>query len=258
MNPNPWLLGIPGSLAAIAGAAAYGGAYPRSQFFGRTICRTSAPEKLAITFDDGPNPAITPKLLDLLDAHRVRATFFLIGSFVRDCPGLVRETVARGHLVANHTYTHPNLFWCSPGNIHSELRQCQEAIAEATGNPPEWFRPPYGFRNPWVVSAARSLGMATVMWTLIPGDWRGKPVEWLVRRMQPIGTELRRQKAQIGTPGSGGIRGGDVLCLHDGSHLGLNGDRTRTLAALEYWLPRWRDLGLQFVTISEAVHTPAP
>jgi peptidoglycan/xylan/chitin deacetylase (PgdA/CDA1 family) len=82
---NPLLITGSGALAA-AGALAYGAVHPRSQLFGRTICRTNSPRKLAITFDDGPNPAITPKLLDLLDCYNAKATFFLIGRYVRECP----------------------------------------------------------------------------------------------------------------------------------------------------------------------------
>jgi peptidoglycan/xylan/chitin deacetylase (PgdA/CDA1 family) len=93
------------------------------------------------------------------------------------------------------------------------------------------------------------------MWTLLPGDWREKPAEWLIPRLQPIADRV--VKSTKSSSHSGG-RWGDVLCLHDGSHRGLNGDRTRTLTALEHWLPRWRDLGLEFVTIDEAVRTPAP
>ena len=89
--------------AAAAGLAAYGAGYPRAQLFGATVCRTNSARKLAITFDDGPNPAITPKLLDLLDRYKAKATFFLIGKYVRECPELVQETVARGHEVGNHT-----------------------------------------------------------------------------------------------------------------------------------------------------------
>lgn len=247
MSASPWLLGVPAALSAAAAVTAYGAVYPRAQLFGTTVCRSPAPDKLAVTFDDGPNPSITPKLLDLLDAHRARATFFLIGRFVRDCPDLVREIAARGHLIANHTYTHPNLFWCSPSRVRLELQRCLEIIAEVTGAPPGWFRPPYGFRNPWVVSTARALGMGTVMWTLIPGDWRAPSADWLIRRMQPIAANA--SKAAL--PSSG-----DVLCLHDGGHRGLNADRTPTLAALEYWLPRWREVGLQFVTIAEAASAP--
>jgi peptidoglycan/xylan/chitin deacetylase (PgdA/CDA1 family) len=252
---NPWLTEAPAAaLLAAAGITAYGAVYPPAQLFGPTICRTNSARKLALTFDDGPNPAITPKLLDLLDRYNARATFFVIGRYVRECPELVKETVARGHSVGNHTETHPNLFWCAPTQIRIELRLCQDAIRNVLGAPPKWFRPPFGMRNPWVIPAARELGYRTIMWTLIPGDWQEKPAEWLIPRMQPIADRAQR------SPESGSrtaLGNGDVLCLHDGGHRELNGDRTRTLAALEHWLPRWRDLGLEFVTIEEAVSKPA-
>jgi peptidoglycan/xylan/chitin deacetylase (PgdA/CDA1 family) len=255
---NPWLIEAPAAAAAAAaGLTAFGAAHPRAQLFGRTICRTNSPRKLAITFDDGPNPGITPKLLDLLDRYNAKATFFLIGKFVRECPELVAETVARGHIVGNHSESHLNLFRLSPMQVRVELRLCHDAISHAAGAPPKWFRPPFGLRNPWVIPAARELGYQTVMWTLIPGDWREKPAEWLIQRMQPIADHAQRKSPGNGSdPPASGI--GDVLCLHDGTHRQLNGDRTRTLAALEHWLPRWRDLGLEFVTIAEAVRTPAP
>lgn len=250
MSADAWLMGASAAIAGAAAATVYGAVPSQSQLFGRTVRRTAAGEQLAVTFDDGPNPAITPKLLDLLDLHRARATFFLIGRFARQCPELVREIAARGHLISNHTDTHPNLFWCSPRRIRAELQHCREAIADVTGTPPAWFRPPYGFRNPWVISTARALGMRTVMWTLIPGDWRAESARWLIRRMQPIAANAANRAAAA-------AEGGDVLCLHDGGHRGLNADRTCTLAALEYWFPRWRDLGLEFVTIAEAVRAPA-
>jgi peptidoglycan/xylan/chitin deacetylase (PgdA/CDA1 family) len=253
---NPWLIEAPvAAMIAAAGMTAYGAVYPRAQLFGPTICRTNSPRKLAITFDDGPNPAITPKLLDLLDRHHAKATFFLVGRFVRECSSLVKETAARGHVLGNHTDTHPNLFWLAPSQIAAELRLCQEAISNATSAPPKWFRPPYGFRNPQVIPAASALGCATVMWTLIPGDWRKKPAEWLIQRMQPIAAHVQ-QSTKNGSKSAAGTTG-DILCLHDGWHRQLNADRTRTLAALEHWLPRWRDLGLEFVTIDEAVRHPA-
>jgi len=252
---NPWIIEAPvAALAAAAGLTAYGAAHPRAQLFGRTICRTNSPRKLAITFDDGPNPAITPKLLDLLDRHAAQATFFLIGQFVRECPDLAKELVTRGHAVGNHTELHPNLFWLNPTKVRVELRLCHDAIKGAIAASPKWFRPPYGMRNPWIAPAASELGYRTVMWTLIPGDWQEKPAEWLISRMQPITENARRKLA--GRPQSVVNGTGDILCLHDGSHRQLNADRTRTLAALEYWLPRWRDLGLEFVTIDDAVRTP--
>jgi peptidoglycan-N-acetylglucosamine deacetylase len=237
--------------AACAGWIAYSAVYPRAQFFGETLCRTNSPRKLAITFDDGPNPAITPKLLDLLAKHDARATFFVVGKYVLECPDLLRETAARGHLIANHTHTHPNLFWHSAATIRAELRQCQDAIASALGVQTKWFRPPYGFRNPWVVKTALQLGMKTVMWTLIPGDWKPRPLDRLIKNMQPIEDHTNQLPLE-------GRASGDVLCLHDGGHLALNADRTLTLKALQHWLPRWRDAGLEFVTIEEAVRAPAP
>ena len=253
---NPWLIAAsPALAAAAAGLAAYGAGHPRSQLFGSTLCCTNSPRKLALTFDDGPNPAITPKLLELLDRYKARATFFVIGKHARECPELLKETAARGHVIGNHTDAHPNLFWLKPDRITIELRCCNFSIIAATGAPPKWFRPPFGFRNPWVVPVARELNQRVVMWTLLPGDWRATSSEWLIPRMAPIAVHAKRNVAAGSA--SGAAATGDILCLHDGSHRQLNADRLPTLAALEYWLPRWRDLGLEFVTIDEAVSAPA-
>jgi peptidoglycan/xylan/chitin deacetylase (PgdA/CDA1 family) len=252
---HPFLIAGSSALAA-AGTIAYGAVYPKAQLFGKTIWRTNSARKLGLTFDDGPNPSITPKLLDLLDRYNAKATFFLIGRYVRECPELVQETVARGHEVGNHTELHPNLLWLNPTKVRVELRLCHDAIRGTVGAPAKWFRPPYGMRNPWVIPAACDLGYRTVMWTLLPGDWRGKPAEWLIPRMQPVADRAKRSMGDGVSPAAGGT--GDVLCLHDGGHRELNSDRSRTLAALEHWLPRWRDLGLEFVTIGDAVSTPAP
>lgn len=247
---NPWIIAAPAAFASASALTAYGAAHPRAQLFGPTTYRTTSPRKLAITFDDGPNPAITPNLLDLLDRHNAHATFFLIGHYVRQCPDLVREISARGHAIGNHTDTHPNLFWAGPQRIHDELSCGSDSIASATGALPKWFRPPFGLRNPWLARVTRDLNLRTAMWTLLPGDWRAPSADWLIPRIQPIASRAARVQSD-----SGGT--GDILCLHDGSHRGQNWDRTRTLAALEYWLPRWRDLGLEFATIDQAVHTPA-
>jgi peptidoglycan/xylan/chitin deacetylase (PgdA/CDA1 family) len=257
---NPWLIAAPTTLAAAAaGIAAYAAVYPRSQLFGATVSRTNSPRKLALTFDDGPNPAITPKLLDLLDRFNARATFFVIGKHARECPDLLKETAARGHVIGNHTDAHPNLFWLKPDQITVELRCCNYSIVAATGAPPRWFRPPFGFRNPWVVPMARELHQRVVMWTLIPGDWMATSSEWLIPRMGPIAERAQRNLGPSGAAEgtSNGAATGDILCLHDGGHRQLNADRLPTLAALEHWLPRWRDLGLEFVTIDKAVSAPA-
>src|ERR1700688_2730128 len=142
---NPWLIAAPAITTGLAGITAFGAVYPRSQLFRHAVCRTAQPRKLALTFDDGPNPAITLKLLDLLDRYRAKATFFVVGKFVRESPALVKEIAARGHLVGNHTETHPNLFCCGPKETRNELLRCSEAIVQATWQEPRWFRPPFGF-----------------------------------------------------------------------------------------------------------------
>ena len=254
---NPWLIAATPSLAAAAaGLVGYGAVYPRSQLFGTTVCRTNSPRKLALTFDDGPNPAITPKLLDLLDRFKARATFFVIGKHARECPDLLKETAVRGHVIGNHTDAHPNLFWLKPDQITVELRCCNYSIVAATGAPPRWFRPPFGVRNPWVIPMARELKQRVVMWTLIPGDWRATSSEWLIPRIEQIAARAKRN-LNAASAADGAATTGDILCLHDGSHRQLNADRLPTLAALEHWLPRWRDLGLEFVTIDDAVSAPA-
>ena len=247
---NPWLIGTPAAAIAAAGTVAYAAFYPRSELFGSHIHATASAKKLALTFDDGPNPSITPGLLDLLESHKARATFFLIGRFVREEVDLTREIVVRGHSIGNHTDTHPNLVRATPSRIREELEDCNGAIAEAIGAPPRWFRPPFGMRNPWVIPAALRLGMQAVMWTMLPGDWRAPSPDWLIARMQPIAERAAAKSGGAGRFPEGTT--GDILCLHDGYHRHQNGDRRHTVAALADWLPRWRDLGLEFVTIDEA------
>ena len=247
---GPVYIAVPAALAA-TGLTAYAGRYPDSKIFGPAITHTNSPRKLAITFDDGPNPTMTPKLLDLLDRHNARATFFVIGKYARQHPDLLRETAARGHVIGNHTDSHPNLFWRSPSQTRDELQTCHDAIAAALNAPPKYFRPPFGWRNPWLAAAARNLHLQVVTWTLLPGDWHAPSDDWLVRRMDPISAHAQ---ADLNTS----TRGGDILCLHDGGHRSQNTDRTCTLAALDQCLPLWRDLGLEFVTMNEAVSTPAP
>jgi len=187
----------------------------------------------------------------VLAKHNARATFFLVGKFVRGCPDLTRELLARGHVLGNHTDTHPNLFLCGPQKTAAELQRCTDAIREAAGIDPRWFRPPFGFRSPWLSEIVKRQGMRTVMWTLIPGDWRVKPETWLIEKMKPIATAAQRS---IPKHRAGGVPiTGDVVCLHDGDHRRLNGDRAHTIAALEYWLPRWSDLGLEFVTMDQTL-----
>ena len=248
---DPWLIGVPAAVAAgLAGITLYGAGFPRAQLFGPTVWYTHAANKLALTFDDGPNPAITPKLLELFAQYNVKATFFAVGKFVRECPDLTKEIAACGHLIGNHTDTHPNLLFCGRQDTREELHRCSDAIQKVTWAAPRWFRPPFGIRSPWLIEIAQRQGMRTVMWTHLPGDWRVKPSQWLIERLKPVASAAQAQlpKAKQGSPTTG-----DLICLHDGNYEQQNGDRRHTLEALQYWLPRWRDLGLEFVTMDETL-----
>lgn len=237
---NSWPIIVSAGAAAVAGIAAWGAVAPSSELFGPTVRRTDAAKKIALTFDDGPNPAVTPRLLGLFDRHSVRATFFLIGKFARACPDLVKEISLRGHLLGNHTDTHANLFFQSRAGIRDELARCQEAVANATHrDPPRWMRPPYGYRSPWLDFEVRRAGMSgVVMWSRGGWDWKAQPPARLIARL-----------ARVARPGGSH---GDIVVLHDGDHGALGGDRHHVVAALEHWLPRWRDAGIEFVTIEPA------
>jgi peptidoglycan/xylan/chitin deacetylase (PgdA/CDA1 family) len=219
--------------AAGAGLAAYGAMHPAATLYGPTLRRTGSASSIALTFDDGPNPAITPALLDLLDRSGARATFFVVGQFVRECRALTGEIAARGHLLGNHTDTHPSIICMGPRPLESELRRCQEAIGEAAGAEPRWMRPPYGFRSPFLHGVLRQMDFhAPVMWRVSANDWLPRPPEYVVERLRAV-------------------RGGDIVLMHDGDHKHLGGDRTHTVRALEHWLPRWRDAGLAFVRLDD-------
>jgi peptidoglycan/xylan/chitin deacetylase (PgdA/CDA1 family) len=234
------LSGLGAVLAAGAGAVAWGAVAPRSQLFGSTIRRTGRSNTVALTFDDGPNPALTPRLLRLLDENRIRATFFLMGCYVRECPSLVQEIAAAGHTIGNHSDSHPNLFWLTPSRIADELARCQDAIEKACGQRAVWMRPPFGYRGPHLFPVVRRLGLrGVVLWSRVALDWKPQPIAEIVHR-------LRR------------VRGGDIVLFHDGDYRRQRGDRNITLAGLDYWLPRWISAGLQFVTLNGIARHEVP
>ena len=237
---NPWPIGVSAGAVAAAGVVAWGAVAPWSELYGPTVRHTSSPRKIALTFDDGPNPAATPQLLDLFDRFQVRATFFMIGKFARACPDIVREISARGHLLGNHSDTHANLFFQTPAGIRDELGRCQDAISAAThSEPPHWMRPPYGYRNPWLQREIRSAGIrGVVMWSKLCRDWKPQRPQRLIERLARVALPDRPL--------------GDIVLMHDGDHRALGGDRLHVVAALEHWLPRWRDAGLEFVTIDSS------
>jgi peptidoglycan/xylan/chitin deacetylase (PgdA/CDA1 family) len=200
--------------------------------FGRTLRKTGIADAVALTFDDGPNPAVTQAILDLLDRYGAKGTFFVIGKHVRAFPALASEIVRRGHSIGNHTETHPRLTLCTPQRTREELKACDEAIGEATGAGTNWMRPPYGYRSPWLDGIARERGEEIVMWNVVARDWATEDTEKIIQRLR-------------------GTRGGDIVLLHDGNHRVLEGERRHLLGALEYWLPRWKDSGIRFLSLDQ-------
>lgn len=237
---NPWAIGLPVVGAAGLGLTLWGAVSPASQLFGPTVRRLPANEsakQIALTFDDGPNPSITPRLLALLERYNAKATFFVVGQFVRSCPEIIREIDARGHLLANHTDTHPHLALHTGARNTVELRRCEESVtsvlAAGTGRAKlmKWMRPPFGFRGPQLYGAMREVGIERVaMWSKLCYDWKPQPGENIVRRLAKVGA-------------------GDIVLMHDGDFQAQNADREHVLFGLEHWLPRWRDAGMEFVTI---------
>lgn len=226
-------LAAAGGSCAVGGTLSWAAVAPSSQLFGPTIRRTGDASTIALTFDDGPNPAATPALLALLERYNAKATFFLIGRNVRAFPALAKEIAARGHVIGNHTETHPRLAFLPPLRIADELSRCDDAIEIATGKKPRWMRPPFGFRGPQLGGVVRKHGSAgVVMWSVWARDWKPQPPEPVIQRLRRVG-------------------GGDIVLLHDGDHRVLEGDRRHTVAALEHWLPRWKDAGIRFVTLDE-------
>lgn len=222
-----------GATCAAAGAFSWAAVAPSSQIFGPTIRRTGDAFTIALTFDDGPNPAVTPELLDLLDRHEAQVTFFVMGRSVRAFPALAKEIAERGHTIGNHTDMHPALTFLSARCIANELDRCDDAIASAIGRPSRWMRPPFGFRGPQLNSLIqRRKGMRVVMWSATSRDWKATDPRSVINH-------LRR------------VKGGDIVLLHDGDHRVLEGDRRHTVAALEHWLPRWKDAGIRFKNLDD-------
>ncbi len=227
---------------AVVGAAAATCAWAtlsaESQLCGPAILAGRNPAEFALTYDDGPNDPWTQRLLDLLAHHHLRATFFLIGQFVRRRPDLARAVQAAGHLVGNHTMTHPWLVVESPRRVREELTAANAAIEDAIGEPVHFFRPPHGARRPDVLRIARDLGLTPVQWNAMGYDWRPElSIEQITANLER-GIVRNRSRAR-----------GSNLLLHDGSHTGIGADRSRSVEATRLLLERYPADGTRYVTV---------
>jgi peptidoglycan/xylan/chitin deacetylase (PgdA/CDA1 family) len=219
----------------LVGGCAYAARWPTSQIFGRTLIAGTNPDEIALTFDDGPNGAYTERLLELLAAHKVKATFFMVGNFVLHNPALARTVAEAGHLLGNHTMTHPPLFWQAAERVREELKSTTAIIEGATGKKVKYFRPPFGSRRPVVLSIAREMGLTPVMWNITAHDWDAPEVEPLAAK---ITRGIRRNQT---------IKRASNLLLHDGGHRRVGIDRSVTLAATKIVLETHPDL--RYVTV---------
>jgi peptidoglycan-N-acetylglucosamine deacetylase len=224
-------------VVATAGTLTYAALSAQSQIFGRTLIAPAKPNEIAVTYDDGPNPAATPQLLEVLARHNVHATFFLIGNFARECPALVREIAAAGHLIGNHTTTHPWLPFHSAARIRQELADCNAALEDILGAPIHFFRAPHGARRPFVLRVASELNLTPVQWNIITGDWK------------PIGAQAIAARAMRGISHNQNRNRASNIVLHDGGSLALNAPRIPTVEATDQLLQHYKSTETNFVTL---------
>jgi len=233
--PQQWPA-VAGTLVANHVVLAAASLWPKSRWVGPNLVRLPAGaarrREVALTFDDGPDPEVTPRVLELLDGAAARATFFCIGRRAEAHPDLAAEIARRGHTVENHSHTHPHLFACYPrGALRREVERAQEAIAAAAGRAPRLFRAPAGLRNPLLDAVLHRTGLRLVSWTRRGFDAFGKDPKAIARRL------LR------------GLAPRNILLLHDGSTVGERGGNRQVLEVLPRVLDALAAQGLRSVPI---------
>jgi peptidoglycan/xylan/chitin deacetylase (PgdA/CDA1 family) len=226
------------AVTAAAGTLTYAALSAQSQLFGKTLIAPAKPNEIALTYDDGPNDIVTERLLDLLAQHNVRASFFLIGNFVRQRPQTARAIAASGHLIGNHSMTHPWLAWQSSARIRQELTACNAILEDTLGTPIHYFRAPHGARRPAVFRIAHELGLTPVQWNILPKDW--KPIGAKAIADRTIRAITRNQQQN---------RASNIV-LHDGGQAGLGQPRLPTVEATRLLLEKYGpQTETKFVTI---------
>lgn len=229
-----WLLLTAAGLAVVQagpGVTALGpvrrGLFPR-------LCGSGPAGHVALTFDDGPDPASTPYFLDLLAARKVRATFFLLGSMAARAPGLAAEIAAAGHEIGVHGWEHRYLPLRGPRASYADVQRATDAIASITGAAPRLFRPPYGVLSAAAMAAARRLGLTPVLWTCWGREWT------LGSTPESVYATLARNLA-----------GGATVLLHDSDCTSPAGSSLAALGAVPMLLDECTRRGLQVGSLAE-------
>jgi len=213
-------------------AGARGGTNPNLVWYVKTHQKV-----VALTFDDGPSEAFTPKILSILNQAHAKATFFMLGQAATAHPALVREVSRMGMEIGNHTYAHINLKVHSPAQDRLDLIRSQDAIQAITGKLPTLMRPPYGAYNAALIKVARSLNLRVILWswTEDPRDWANPGVAAIVSRVVNH------------------IQPGDIVLFHDGG-----GDRSQTVEALSLIVKDLSAQGYRMVTVSHLLNDAEP
>ncbi|KQP11847.1 polysaccharide deacetylase family protein [Pseudorhodoferax sp. Leaf267] len=220
------------------------GLWPRSTWLGANVRRlpaaAAARREVAVTLDDGPDPQVTPQVLDILDAHGARATFFCIAQQAERHPALTREIVRRGHSVQNHSLQHRHNFsLLGPAGFKREIGAAQDRLAQLTGQRPTCFRAPAGLRNPFLDPVLHALDLRLVSWTRRGFDTRERDPQTVLARL------------------TDGLAAGDIVLLHDRHGATMADGRPVVLAALPALLERIRAAGLATTTVPDALQAPA-
>ena len=191
-------------------------------------CGDGDKKRVALTFDDGPHPTLTPAILSILEKYSARATFFVIGKNAAEHPNILRRIINDGHEIGNHTYSHPHISDLSYKELCRELSLGKEKIYEITQCSTNLFRPPEGFCSRDVGSAAEKIGCNIILWTVDTKDWRSPPTEDIVN-------EVKRS-----------LRPGAIILFHDYVY-----KNSHTPEALEILIPYILGKGYSIVTVSE-------
>ena len=237
----PWAVGAVALNHVVLTAT---GLWPRSTWLGPNLLRLPAPgaarNEIAITFDDGPDPAVTPAVLDLLDDHAARATFFCIAERAGAHPELCREIVRRGHSVQNHSRRHSHRFsMLGPRGFTQEIGAAQRMLADITGQVPHFFRAPAGLRNPFLDPVLQRLDLKLVSWTRRGYD------------------TAQRRPARVLASLTRALAAGDILLLHDGNAARTDDGQPVVLSVLPALLRDIERLGLRGVTLSQGTAAEA-
>ena len=223
-----------GVAAAVHAAPALAGVSPFGIRFTPALVGRGRPGHVALTVDDGPDTASTPHFLEVLDGLGWKATFFMLGTRVREARALVAEVAAAGHEVAVHGDEHRNMLRRMPGAAADDIRRSRDAIGECTGVEPIWFRPPFGILSYGALRGARRAGLSTVLWTSWGRDWRKEATPASIAE-----DVLRRY-----------VNGGTVL-LHDTDGESSPGSWRNTVGALPLLAEAFAARGLQVGTVGD-------